>query len=139
MPFLSAYDDFVLNSLGALPGQLSKLVYLASLRGSDGRYSHWGMARIHGEAATQGGIQQAHGVVFSETMHQPLANLWKEVVARSQAEGLSPADWLEEQVPPTPRLLPNRPGAGSERHLTAVLTALSGFARTPLSSNPPTA
>jgi hypothetical protein len=136
MPFLSAFDDFVLNSLGAVPGQLGKLLYVAKLRGSDGRYSHWGMARIYGEAAAQSSIQQAHGVVLSETLRQPVANLWKEVVSCSQAEGLSPADWLTGQLHSADRLVPGSPGAGSERHLRAVLAALSGLARAPLRPSP---
>ena len=139
MPFLSAFDDFVLNSLGAVPGQLGKLLYVAELRDRDGRYSHWGMERIHGEGAAQSSIQQAHGVVLSETLRQPLANLWKEVVARSQDEGMSPADWLAQQMSPTDRLVPHSRGAGSERHLKAVLAALSGLAKVPLHSSLPDA
>lgn len=136
MPFLSAFDDFVLNSLGAVPGPLRKLRYVAELRDSDGRYSHWGMSRIHGEAAAQSSIRQAHGVVLSETLRQPLADLWKEVVVCSQAEGLSPADWLEEEMQSAERLVPSSPGAGSERHIRAVLAALSGLARAPLPPSP---
>lgn len=135
MPFLTAYEDFVLNTLGAIPGQLGKLLYLASLRGGDGRYQHWGLARLHGEAAAQNSMQQAHSIVFSDLLRQPLSSLWQEVVAHSQEEGQNPESWLT-RIPPPDRLTPSAPGAGAERHLTAVLAALSGLARSPLPPSP---
>jgi len=136
MPFLTAYDDFVLNTLGVIPGPLGKLLYLASLRSGDGRYQHWGMARLHGEAAAQNSMQQAHGIVFSDILRQPLSTLWQEVVDHSGAEGQSPESWLSQCIPPPERLVPSTPAAGAERHLTAVLAALSGLAKSPLPPSP---
>lgn len=47
----SALEDFEGSSLGAVPGLLGKLYYVAMLHDGHGAYSHWGLARVHGQEA----------------------------------------------------------------------------------------
>jgi hypothetical protein len=48
MTFLCAADDLELRTLSHLGGLLQRLVYLAETP-SSGMYSHWGLARFHGD------------------------------------------------------------------------------------------
>ena len=47
----SALEDFASSSLSAVPGLLAKLHYVAMLHDGHGAYSHWGLARVHGQEA----------------------------------------------------------------------------------------
>ncbi|MGH9649198.1 MAG: hypothetical protein ACRD3I_01880, partial [Terriglobales bacterium] len=66
MAFLSASEDFLTTTLAALPGVWGKLQYLSGLRNEAGDYDHWGLTRLHGEAAVQRALGEAHRDVFLE-------------------------------------------------------------------------
>ena len=53
MSLKSALQDIKETTLSAVSGLLGKLAYLASLRGGQGRYEHWGMESIHGPESSE--------------------------------------------------------------------------------------
>src|SRR5271165_1702204 len=120
MTFHSALEDLRATTLKAVSGSLRKLEYLAGLRNSAGNYSHWGLARVHGELAANRALEQEHRLVVSKILSTPLQRLLADAEQASGHNGLSPADYVEGLLQRN-RLLPAQPGAGAERHLNSVL------------------
>ncbi len=129
MTFLSASDDFVYTTLRSVPGTLGKLRYLAQLRQADGSYSHWGLARVHGEAAAQRAALDSHSELFLQVLRMPLRELMEEARQLAAADGEKPALWVEQLRSQAALLLPAEPGGGSARHFSSVLAALSSLLR----------
>jgi hypothetical protein len=130
MALKSALEDFRGRSLRAVSGELSKLAYVAGLRGTDGSYAHWGLARVYGEAAAQQAVGDAHKGVVSAILRTPLRHL-----LRDMEESVGPGKqeltaFLAELGRGDGRLVPTRPGAGAERHLNSALCALASLVKT---------
>ena len=53
MTLKSALQDVKETTLAAVAGLLGKLAYLASLRGAQGRYEHWGLEAVHGPESSE--------------------------------------------------------------------------------------
>jgi hypothetical protein len=128
MTFNSALEDLRATTLKAIAGSLRKLEYFAGLRDSAGNYTHWGLARVHGELAANRAIEQEHRQVVSKILSTPLQRLLADVEQASERSGVAPADYVESLIGQD-RLLPVRPGPGTERHLNSVLQALSNLAK----------
>ena len=128
MTLLSTLGDFVSRTLAALPGAWGKLRYMAELREVDGRYSHWGMERIHGEAAVQRALAEAHQSVFLEVLRTPLRDLLDDAAIAASEQGVPPSGYLQD-LGAAPALLPPDLVGGSARHFNSVLLALSHLAR----------
>ncbi len=79
MRLKSALEDFEINTLGAVPGLLGRLSYVSRLDDGNGRYDHWGLARVYGDAAAQGAIRASHRVLLYEVLKKPLAVLLEDV------------------------------------------------------------
>ena len=80
MTLLSALEDLLTKTLGALPGLFAKLEYLASLR-EDGRYAHWGLTHVYGEVSATRALVDAHALVSSEVSDRcpsPVTRRWVE-------------------------------------------------------------
>lgn len=122
MTLLNAFEDFLLT-LQAIPGEFSKLRYLASIRNVARRYQHWGMSRIHGEQQAQAAMARAHQRVFLNLLRAPT----KQVVDNAMRG--SDYAFVLTQKPQWESLLPNDLGGGSRRHFIAVMKALSGVLR----------
>ncbi len=146
MSLTSALEDLQGTTLEAVSGALGKLGYLSALRSPTGGYSHWGLARVHGDAAAEKALKAAHRSLLSQILATPVRKLREDVekssrpmgvspakfLAELQEEssrrmGLSPAKFLEELQNRAPQLVPPEPGAGSARHLSSVLHALSSL------------
>lgn len=123
MTLKSAMQDVQDRTLRAVTGVLAKLQYLVSLRNQDGAYSHWGLERVHGEAATQNALQDAHRGVVSSILRTQLRNLFRDLQETSGSE--NEATELLDQLQSSPKIVPPKPGAGTERHLNSVLHALA--------------
>ena len=136
MTLLGALDDFLANTLTALPGLLTKLEYLSGLR-EGGGYSHWGMVRVHGERAAKEALAEAHGMVISEILRTPLRKLMEDAETSSMAKDKEPLAYLENLCRQPTILLPDRLGGGSTRHFSSVLHALSALARNQQRAIPP--
>lgn len=129
MTFQSPFEDFVLNSLAALGSLLDKLDYVAGLRQGNGTYSHWGLARVHGETAAQEAAREAHRLLFSKVLSTPLGGLLEETASSQPAGTLGLGPYLEYLSQRLPLLAPQGAEQGPVLHLNSVLHALSALAR----------
>ncbi len=129
MALLTALDDLLGRTLSAFPGLLSKLEYLSSLRHPEtGLYSHWGLARVHGEDAAQQAMAEAHNLLISEILQTPLGKLMEDAADAGAVHGELPEEYLEDLRERSAVLLPEQLGSGSSRHFSSVLHALSALA-----------
>lgn len=125
MPLHSALEDLRDTTLRRVTGLLARLNYLARLRGKDGKYVHWGLARVHGEAAAQEALSEAHRATTAEVLRTPLRRMVRDAETSSEAQDADPQHYTKELQERADELLPSNPGAGSETHLRSVLRALS--------------
>ena len=105
MSLTSALEDLQGTTLEAVSGALGKLGYLSALRSSTGGYSHWGLARVHGDAAAEKALKAAHRSLLSQILATPVRKLREDVEESSRRMGLSPAKFLEELQNRAPRFL----------------------------------
>jgi hypothetical protein len=138
MTLKSALEDLTQNTLKAISGTLGKLDYVSRLRNGSGLYRHWGLARLHGEDQAQQALAKTHRALLSRVLRTPLPRLAEDVEISSRAASMEPAKYLEGLRKRSSELLPADPGAGSERHLSSVLAALSGLIKTRRRATPPT-
>ena len=67
-------EDFTLTTLAGIPGDFSRLVYVASLRDlSSGKYIHEGLAALYPEEAVQQALQLCHEQIFERILETPLS------------------------------------------------------------------
>jgi hypothetical protein len=74
-------DDIETRTFPELPGEFSKLIYLASLRDHNtGRYSHYGLETRYSPQAVDEGLRRCHARVFEELMECPLEQQVRDLV-----------------------------------------------------------
>ncbi len=129
MTLLSVNDDFVHTTLRAVPGLLGKLRYVAGLRGEDGGYAHWGLARVYGQPAAQRALAEAHLALFLRVLRAPLRELEEDLHLTAAADGEKPAACARSLQANLAGLLPPELGGDSARHFSSVLAALSSLSR----------
>lgn len=129
MTLKSAFEDLSRTTLRAVFGCLGKLEYLAGLRAHQGDYAHWGFGKVHGQATANTTLSTAHQEAVSAVLSMPLSNLLEDIENTSRAKGVNPDDYMRSLSRQGRGLLPQDPGAGSARHLSSVLRALSGLVR----------
>jgi hypothetical protein len=67
-------QDFTMTTLAGIPGEFSRLTYMASLRDlSSGRYEHAGLAALYPEDAIQQALNLCHEQIFERVLESPLA------------------------------------------------------------------
>lgn len=129
MTLKSAREDLQTRTLSAISGLLGQLAYLAGLRQEDGQYVHWGLSRVHGEEPAQRALGEAHKRALSLVLRTPLSQLQTDVQESSEANEVSQEKFVGELQEKEVQLLPSAPGAGSGRHLSSVLLALSALVK----------
>ena len=76
MRLKSAIEDFEANTLGAVPGLLGRLSYVGRLRDGNatgnGRYEHWGLAKVYGDDAAQFAIRASHRALALRGLEETL-------------------------------------------------------------------
>lgn len=127
MTLKSIAEDLQDRTLRAVAGFLGKLLYLAGLREADGTYVHWGLARVHGEGATQRALTEAHRGIVARILRMPLRNLLQDVEDSGGPYDSGREELLANLKARPEQLVPPHPGAGSARHLNSVLHALAGL------------
>ncbi len=138
MTLHSALEDLQDTTLKAFAGCLNKLEYLSGLRDKSGHYEHWGFNRVYGDAAARKALARAHRALLSNVLAMPIRKLAEDAKQSSESAGLPPAAYVERLAAASPNLLPQGPGAGSARHLSSVLHALSSLLKNPgRDANPP--
>ena len=66
-------QDFTLTTLAGIPGEFTRLTYLASLRDlSSGRYEHAGLATLYPDEAMQQALQLCHEQIFERVLETSL-------------------------------------------------------------------
>jgi hypothetical protein len=139
MTLHSALEDLQETTLRAFAGCLNKLEYLSGLRDKGGAYEHWGLARVYGDLAAKKALARAHRSLLSKVLAMPIRKLVEDAEQSSKVAGLPPETYVERLANTSPNLLPQGPGAGSARHLSSVLHALSSLLKNPKrDANPPT-
>lgn len=139
MTLHSAIEDLQETTLRAFAGCLNKLEYLAALRDKGGGYEHWGLARVYGDLAAKKALARAHRSLLSKILAMPIRKLAEDAKQSSENAGIPTVDYVERLATASPNLLPQGPGAGSARHLSSVLHALSSLLKNPKEgANPPT-
>jgi len=129
MTLKSVREDLQTRTLSAISGLFGKLAYFASLRHDGGSYSHWGLSRVHGEESAQRALGEAHKSVLSSVLRTPLERLAGEVKDSCRSQKVSEEQFLDGLQEQEELLLPPKPGAGSRRHLSSVLHALSALVK----------
>jgi hypothetical protein len=120
-------EDFEQNTLNSVPGTLGKLEYLAQLREENGRYFHWGLARLHGDEAAGSALEQAHLSQFLALLRTPLPQLWDEIQQAAATHQVKAAEYVRALQQLGQALVPPVTGGGSHRHFSSVLQALSAL------------
>ena len=126
MSLYSALEDLHETTLRAFAGCLNKLEYLAGLR-KGGGYEHWGLSRVYGDFAARKALARAHRSLLSKILAMPIRKLAEDAKQSSKVAGLPADAYVERLASASPDLLPQGPGAGSARHLSSVLHALSSL------------
>ncbi|HTW59134.1 MAG TPA: hypothetical protein VMD99_13460 [Terriglobales bacterium] len=128
MTLKSALQDFKETTLAAVSGLLGRLAYLASLRGKQGKYEHWGMETVHGAESCERALKTAHAEIVAGVLRTPLALLVEDLQESSRQNGLKAELFVEGMRDHFDDLLP---GGHSETpaasHLNSVLVALSSL------------
>ena len=126
MPLLSALEDFVQRSLGALPTLWEKLRFVSSLR-EGVQYRHWGMEQRFGEQAAQAAMAEAHSGVCNELASTKLAELWLAADQAARREDLGVSEYLHNLDPGKTR--PADLDGVAPEHFAFVVTSLYRVAR----------
>lgn len=127
MTLFSAQEDLQETTLKSISGFLRRLQYVAGLRDKEGRCAHWGLVRVYGETASNRALAEVHGQTLSRVLSTPIQSLETDLQTSSEHAGIAESAYLEELSQSSARLLPPAPGAGSGRHLSSVLHALSSL------------
>jgi len=127
----SAQQDLRDTSLKSIQGGLNKLQYLADLRdSSDSPYSHWGLARIHGEEAASRALADEHRRLLAIVLATPVEKLLQDVQRCSEVCGTTPEAFVEKLCArKVSSLLPPGSDSATEAHLSSVLAALSALVK----------
>ena len=118
---LSPFEDFMKRTMSVLQGVWSKLNYIRELRSSDGRYSHWGLVRSHGEDATNTMLADVHSELYLQVLRTPLSELFEQLELSAEDTDCSSARLAEQLYKEGPRLTPCDLRGGSPEHLRSVL------------------
>ena len=139
MALNSAVEDFEDTTLAAIPGLLRKLHYIVGLRDGRGNYSHWGMERTHGQEPAQRAIRIAHSAVLSQVLRTSLRVLDQDLRRSISSEQITERELLVSLENQARQALPDGSVAASEKHLRAVLHALSALLKNPARASHPDA
>ncbi len=115
---------------------LAKLDYVSSLRDADGRYQHWGLARIYGDEAAQRTIAEVHRLLFLDVLRMPMRKLLLDAASAGSVEKRSLQAFVEELGNRAAGLVPAELGGGSVRHFNSMISALLAVAKSSPAATP---
>jgi hypothetical protein len=92
---LKAYDDLWQRTLAKIPGDLNRMIYLASTRDyNSGRYHHAGLEATFGYDAVKQALETAHQDIFWKLTRSSLEQLVGELEVYIRSSGESPEELL---------------------------------------------
>ena len=92
---LKAYDDLWQRTLAKIPGELNRMIYLASTRDyNSGRYHHAGLEATFGYDAVKQALETAHQDIFWKLTRSSLEQLVRELEVYIRSSGESPEELL---------------------------------------------
>ena len=92
---LKAYDDLWQRTLAKIPGDLNRMIYLASTRDyNSGRYHHAGLEATFGYDAVKQALETAHQDIFWKLTRSSLEQLVRELEVYIRSSGESPEELL---------------------------------------------
>jgi hypothetical protein len=65
-------EDFTRRSLSAIPNAYGRLIYVSTLRESDDRYRHDGLASLYPDSAVQLALEHCHEELFAQILEAGL-------------------------------------------------------------------
>jgi hypothetical protein len=135
----SALEDFEGSTLGAVPGLLGKLRYLARLYARGG-YSHWGLEKVYGSGTAERAMRTSHGSLVAKVLKTPLRDLATDLEESAAAAEITDVEVLSALDTPmtTPEqqgVRAKRPGP-SEKHFKSVLRTLAALVQSKEPANP---
>jgi hypothetical protein len=138
MTLTSALEDLRSTTLKTIAGGLRRLEYLSGLKDAAGNYTHWGLARVHGELAAARALAEEHRMVTSNLLAMPMSHLLKDLEESSRGAGLNTISYLKRLNEQGQLLLPAGSYPGYAAHLSSALHALSSLlqARPEFASRP---
>lgn len=90
-----AHDDLWRRTLARVPGDLNRMIYLASMRDyNSGRYHHAGMEAHFGYDAVRQALENAHEELFWKLTRSSLEELVAELSLYVDRSGESPEELL---------------------------------------------
>lgn len=122
-------EDFVKNTLAALPGYWQKLLYFGELRRETAKYDHWGMKRRYGTEASTQAMGAAHTDVFLRILRTPLRTLLADVRAAASPQNRTQQEYMEGLRENRDDILPADDGGGSVRHFDLTVRTLESLIR----------
>jgi hypothetical protein len=91
----AAYDDLCQRTLTKVPGDLNRLIYLASMRDyNSGRYHHAGLEGQFSEEAAREALETAHRELFWKLTTCPLEELVRQLESYVQMSHEPPEELL---------------------------------------------
>lgn len=128
MTLKSALQDLKETTLAAVNGLLGKLAYLASLRGPQGGYEHWGLQAVYGQESSERALKAAHVEVITGVLRAPLESLEEDLQQSSRNSGVTARVHIQRMRERFNDLLPGeRKDSPAATHLNSVLVALSSL------------
>jgi hypothetical protein len=122
-------EDFVKNTLAALPGYWQKLLYFGELRKESAAYDHWGMQRRYGTNASVTAMSAAHTDVFLRILRTPLRTLLNDVRSSATPQNRTQEEYVEKLKVSRNDILPKDDGGGSVRHFDLTVRTLESLIR----------
>ncbi|HEV2730817.1 MAG TPA: hypothetical protein VGV15_12365, partial [Terriglobales bacterium] len=107
MSLRSAYEDLRQRTVEKIPGRWGRLKYVAELRSPAGSYAHWGLERVHGEAAAQSAFLEVHRTLVNTVLRSRLTALQEDLRQSSAAEGVSRESYASNLTGSLGQLLPS--------------------------------
>jgi hypothetical protein len=116
------------NALNQL-STLAQLEYMASSRESDGKYCHWGLARMYGDETLQQSMGEVHSSVFVDVLRKPIPELADEVARTARENAAAPDVFVRALSERFKAASPENQEGGCEEHLKMILYVLSCLAQ----------
>jgi len=122
-------EDFVKNTLAALPGYWQKLLYFGELRRETAKYDHWGMKRRYGAEASTQAMSAAHTDVFLRILRTPLRVLLADLRTAAAPQNRTQEEYVETLREQRDEILPVDDGGGSVKHFDLTVRTLDALIR----------